>query len=170
MQNAILRGIKLRVAGIVPESIVDGPGIRMSIFTQGCPHHCKGCHNPETHDFEGGYLEDLEAIMNTYDDDPLLQGMTFSGGEPFCQADKLALLAKEVKRKGGDIMVFTGWTLKELTDSKGKGIFDLLSLTDYLVDGPYIESLRDLNLLYRGSSNQNFIHMKDLKGRMEQGG
>ena len=84
----------VRLAGVIKESIVDGPGIRMTVFTQGCPHHCEGCHNPETWDFEGGFDCEIEKLINTAKKDPLLQGLTFSGGEPFAQAKPLAKLAK----------------------------------------------------------------------------
>ena len=87
----------IRIAGTVSESIVDGPGIRYTIFTQGCPHHCEGCHNPETHDFSGGRLADTDKIYNHIAENPLLKGITFSGGEPFCQPAPLYDLAKRIK-------------------------------------------------------------------------
>lgn len=82
----------LRLSGIIDESIVDGPGIRYVIFTQGCPHHCPGCHNPQTHDFSGGFNADIPAILEAIREDPLLDGITLSGGEPFCQAEALGSL------------------------------------------------------------------------------
>ena len=80
---------EIRISGIVEESIVDGPGLRYVLFTQGCPHHCPGCHNPQTHDFSGGYDADLDEIVRQIAGDPLMSGVTFSGGEPFCQAEAL---------------------------------------------------------------------------------
>ena len=82
----------LRIAGCISDSIVDGPGLRYTVFVQGCPHHCPGCHNPETHPFAGGYLADVEEIVRQVGEDPLLSGVTFSGGEPFCQAEALVAL------------------------------------------------------------------------------
>ena len=90
----------LRISGIIDESIVDGKGLRYTIFTQGCPHHCEGCHNPDTHDFEGGTEKEITAIYEEICSNPLLSGVTFSGGEPFCQPAPLAVLAEMVHKKG----------------------------------------------------------------------
>ena len=98
----------LRLAGVIRESIVDGPGIRLVIFTQGCPHHCEGCHNPETHDPAGGYISQPENILNAIRQNPLLQGVTFSGGEPFAQAPALAELGRRIRKLGLGIMTYTG--------------------------------------------------------------
>ena len=95
---------KLRIAGTVNDSIVDGPGIRFAIFTQGCPHHCEGCHNPHTHDFEAGELVTLESLLDKIKGNPLLDGVTYSGGEPFCQAEQLYTLGNEVKKLGMNIV------------------------------------------------------------------
>jgi len=100
----------VRLAGVIKESIVDGPGIRMTVFTQGCPHHCEGCHNPETWDFEGGFDCEIEKLINTAKKDPLLQGLTFSGGEPFAQAKPLAKLAKMCHENGYNVFCYTGYT------------------------------------------------------------
>ena len=99
---------KLRISGIVSESIVDGPGIRYVIFTQGCPHHCPGCHNPQTHDFQGGRLADREEILRAVRENPLLGGVTFSGGEPFAQPEALAELAREIKSMDRHLMIYSG--------------------------------------------------------------
>ena len=93
-------GFKLKISGIIDESIVDGPGLRFTVFTQGCPHRCQGCHNPQTHDFDGGSWMDTDEIMARFDEDPLLAGMTFSGGEPFCQPEPLWELARQVESAG----------------------------------------------------------------------
>lgn len=109
----------IRIAGTVSESIVDGPGIRYTIFTQGCPHHCEGCHNPETHDFSGGRLADTDKIYNHIAENPLLKGVTFSGGEPFCQPAPLYDLAKRIKENTKlDIMAYTGFTFEQLIENQ----------------------------------------------------
>ncbi len=152
----------LRLAGVIRESIVDGPGIRMTIFTQGCPHHCEGCHNPQTHDFNGGYISHPENILKAIDSNPLLKGVTFSGGEPFMQSEALAELAVEIHKRGLNILTYTGFTFEELVGSfekfpERKRLFEQ---SDYLIDGKFVLSLRSLNLQYRGSSNQRIIDVK----------
>lgn len=153
----------IRIAGIIRESIVDGPGIRFTIFAQGCPHKCQGCHNEETHDFLGGYLCPSEKILEEIYKNPLLSGVTFSGGEPFCQAEAFYGLALELKKKGLDIVAYSGYTLDELQKKaeEDKHIKDLLGVIDYLVDGPFILAERDLTLIFRGSSNQKYIDMAE---------
>lgn len=153
---------ELRLAGVIRESIVDGPGIRMTIFTQGCPHHCEGCHNPQTHDFNGGYISQPENILKAIDANPLLKGVTFSGGEPFMQADALADLAVEIHKRGLNVLTYTGFTFEELVGSfeKFPERKRLLEQSDYLIDGKFVLSLRSLNLQYRGSSNQRIIDVK----------
>lgn len=148
----------LRLAGIVPESVTDGPGLRMTVFVQGCPHHCPGCHNPQTHDPEQGSFTDIELIIEQYRANPLLDGITLSGGEPFGQPEPLALLARAVHGLGGDIITYTGYRLEALLgESHSPAVRDLLAESDFLVDGPYIEELRTLELPFRGSSNQRFL-------------
>lgn len=154
---------ELRLSGVMRESIVDGPGIRMVIFTQGCPHHCVGCHNPETHDFNGGYISKPENIIKAMEQNPLLQGITFSGGEPFAQADALAQLGEEIKKRGLHIMTYTGYTFEEIMKEISGGNEEwksLLSVTDILVDGRFVLAKRSLNLLFRGSKNQRLIDVK----------
>lgn len=165
---------QVRLAGLEEESIVDGPGLRLTIFTQGCPHHCQGCHNPETHDFNGGSLYPLSHILALYDENPLLQGITFSGGEPFAQADVLALLAIAVHDRGGDVVTYTGYTLENLVRAinidapHAQDWANLLNQTDLLIDGPYIEGLRDLELRFRGSSNQRLLDRATLNKYHQQ--
>lgn len=156
---------KLRLSGIVEESIVDGPGLRFVVFTQGCPHHCPGCHNPQTHSFTDGYLEDIQQIYNQYQENPLLSGITFSGGEPFCQPEPLAKLGHMIHQTGGHIITYTGYVYEELLrmSQSNPAIRDLLEVTDQLIDGPYIQSLRDLTLPFRGSSNQRIITLPHKK-------
>lgn len=151
----------LRLSGIVEESIVDGPGLRFVLFTQGCPHGCKGCHNPETHSLEGGFIRDVDELLAGYDENPLLAGVTFSGGEPFLQAAALCAVAERVRARGGDVVTYTGYTYESLLARAERGdapeIARLLELTDLLIDGPYLEALRDLDLPFRGSSNQRLL-------------
>lgn len=151
----------LRLAGIMRESIVDGPGIRFAVFCQGCPHHCPGCHNPETHDFDGGSLVPLEKILRAIDENPLLKGVTFSGGEPTCQAEGFLALARQVRARGLDITMFSGYTYEQLMERSGRepALKELLELTDILIDGPFIKEQKDLTLQFRGSRNQRLIDM-----------
>ena len=150
---------KLRMCGVEPESIVDGPGFRYVVFVQGCPHACPGCHNPESHDFNAGYDLSLDELMADIERSKHLRGVTFSGGEPFCQVEGLLELAKRVKAKGLDIMSYTGYTLEELKARKDKATDELLDMIDILVDGRFVEAERNLTLLYRGSENQRVIDM-----------
>ena len=147
----------MRVSGIVEESIVDGPGLRYVVFTQGCPHHCKGCHNPQTHSFEGGFLLSAEAALAQLQENPLLSGITLSGGEPFEQAEALCTLAEGAKAQGKNVMTYTGYVFEALLARNDPWIDRLLDLTDILVDGPYKEELRDLELQFRGSANQRLL-------------
>lgn len=169
----------LKLAGIAAESIVDGPGIRFAVFCQGCPHHCEGCHNPQTHPFEGGTPVRPERLLQEIDKDPILKGVTFSGGEPLCQAPAFLELAKGIKERGLDIVVFTGYKLEDLlgyiNDNSQIGVpggetaklamldadavRELLELTDILIDGPFLLEERDLTLQFRGSRNQRVIDM-----------
>lgn len=150
----------LRISGIIEESIVDGEGIRFVIFVQGCPHHCAGCHNPDTHDFVGGQIIATDKLLKQISENPLLRGVTFSGGEPFCQAGPLAELAARVREKGLDVTTYTGFTLEALEAKKAPDIDALLSQTDILIDGPFDLDKRDLALRFRGSTNQRIIDMQ----------
>ena len=151
--------MKLQVSGIVKESIVDGKGIRTTVFTQGCPHHCPGCHNPQTHPFEGGSEIDIAEIFEEFRKNPILKGITFSGGEPFCQPEPLAELAKQVHSIGKDVTVYTGYTYEQLLEKNDPAVNALLSETDVLIDGPFIEAQKNLELVFRGSENQRVIDM-----------
>ena len=150
---------KLRIAGTVNDSIVDGPGIRYTIFTQGCPHHCPGCHNPQPHDFAGGQDADVEKILEEIFNNPILSGVTFSGGEPFCQAEALVPIAEAIKEKGKHLMIYTGYLLEHLQKMESAGVQRLLELADVIVDGPFILAEKNLTLSYRGSENQRVIDM-----------
>ena len=149
----------IRLAGIVNDSITDGPGLRMTVFTQGCPHHCPGCHNPQTHDFSGGTLASPEEILAKYAGNPLLQGITLSGGEPFCQAEALLPVCRGVRELQGNVWVYSGYTYEELLSDAVPFGAELLALCDVLVDGRYLENERDLTLLFRGSRNQRVIDL-----------
>lgn len=154
---------QIRVAGIVKESIVDGPGIRYVVFAQGCKHNCPGCHNPETHCFEGGYMIGIDTILQQIKTNPLLDGVTLSGGEPFEQAEAFVELAQKVKNMNLHVMIYTGYIYEEIL-SKSKSLpswGELLEAADLLVDGPFIEAQKDYNLKFRGSANQRIIDLKN---------
>lgn len=161
----------LRVSGIVEESVVDGPGVRFVVFTQGCEHHCPGCHNPHTHALDGGTMMTTDAILARFDEDPLLSGITFSGGEPFLQPEALAELAEAVHARGKDVMVYSGFTFEQLLEREGQdpGVRRLLSQADILVDGPYVESRRNLELDFRGSDNQRLLNREAMRRLREIG-
>lgn len=153
----------IRLAGVVRESIVDGPGIRVTVFCQGCPHHCPGCHNPVTHDFQGGYEAQIANILAAIDENPLLTGITFSGGEPACQPEAFLALARACKERNLNIWMYSGYRLEELfrMAEEQVALRELLYLTDVLVDGRFQLELRDLSLPYRGSRNQRVIDLRE---------
>lgn len=154
--------MKLRIAGTVNDSIVDGEGIRFTIFTQGCPHHCPGCHNPQTHDFSGGTIVDTDELLKKIKENILLDGVTFSGGEPFCQAEVLAVLGKQIHSLGLNIVTYTGYTFEQLYNGKKSHPEweALLKETDILIDGRFEEALKSYECRFRGSSNQRYINCK----------
>lgn len=156
----------LRVAGTVGESIVDGPGIRYVIFTQGCPHHCPGCHNPETHDFAAGQEVDTDTLLADIRRNPLVAGVTFSGGEPFAQAEALLSLAKALRGDGRHLMAYTGYTFEELLELPEAAVEALLRTLDILVDGRFVQAQRSLDLRFRGSANQRVL---DVPRSLEEG-
>jgi len=149
----------LRLAGIVKESVVDGPGIRMVVFVQGCPHHCPGCHNPDSHDPAGGYESSTDDVIGALPDGKLVRGVTLSGGEPFAQAEALVLVAAEAKKRGLSVVTYTGYRLEKLLEmgAQNPAIIELLHRTDILVDGPFEQDRRDIDLAFRGSGNQRLI-------------
>ncbi|MDR2655634.1 MAG: anaerobic ribonucleoside-triphosphate reductase activating protein [Oscillospiraceae bacterium] len=156
-----MSGKTLRLAGRVRESIVDGPGIRYTVFVQGCPHRCPGCHNPHTFDPQGGYDCAPEIIFEEIKKNPLLKGVTFSGGEPFEQAEALCLLAEEIKNLDLDIIAYSGYTFEQLLKKAEKEpqVLRLMFLCDFLIDGRFIKSLKNIDLRFRGSSNQRIINL-----------
>lgn len=151
--------MKLDLYGMVNDSIVDGPGLRFSVFVQGCPHNCPGCHNPDSHAFGVGTATDTEEILERIRRNPLLDGVTFSGGEPFCQAKALAALGRQIRDMGLNIVTFTGYTFEHLYAHRQEhdGWSELLSVTDLLIDGRFMEELRSLELRFRGSANQRIL-------------
>lgn len=155
--------MKVRLAGVVKESVVDGPGIRFALFVQGCPHRCPGCHNPQTHPFEGGCEADTGELLGQFERDPILKGITFSGGEPFCQAGPLAELAGRVHALGKDVVVYTGYTYEQLAAMDDPAVQALLGETDLLIDGPFLQERKDLELRFRGSGNQRLIDLAETR-------
>lgn len=151
----------LKIAGVVKESTVDGPGFRYVVFTQGCPHKCEGCHNPETHDYNGGNLVKIHDIANDIKKNPLLAGVTISGGDPFVQAKQVSKLLDLLDKKL-TVMVYTGFTYEYLLNNADEknNYMELLKRTDILMDGKFIKELMNENLIFRGSSNQRAIDVK----------
>ena len=158
--------MKIRIAGRVVDSIVDGPGMRYALFTQGCPRACPGCHNPQTHDPKGGFETTTEEILKEIDSNPLLDGVTFSGGDPFMQPKPLVELAKELKKRNLNVITYTGYRWEELVEANDPDWNALIQASDVIVDGPLVKSLHDWKLKYTGSSNQRII---DVKRTLTQG-
>ena len=178
---------KLFVYGIDPESIVDGPGIRYAVFTQGCSHACPGCHNPESHPHGCGQKCDVESIVDDIKAHRLIKDVTLSGGDPFEQAAVCAVLAKELHAQGYGIWAFTGFLYEDLLSwsrEKAETYFaqaedkqarieamspeavrKLLGAIDVLVDGPFVQELRSLELDWKGSSNQRVIDLAKMRQR-----
>ena len=146
----------LDLAGIVTDSIVDGPGIRTCVFCQGCPHHCPGCHNPETWDFGCGTPMDEDAILAIVRSNPLCRGVTFSGGEPFAQAEGFARLGRLLKDAGYEVASYSGYTFEQLLNGT-PAQKELLQTIDVLIDGPFLLEERSLQLTFRGSRNQRIL-------------
>lgn len=146
----------MQLASIVEDSIVDGPGIRVTVFCQGCPHRCEGCHNPQSHPFEGGTPKTAQEVFSVIKGSPLARGVTFSGGEPFAQAEAFAALAALLKADGYEVASYSGYTFEELlTGTPAQQA--LLHQLDILVDGPFVLAQRNLDLRFRGSENQRII-------------
>ena len=148
--------MKIRLAAsLQPDSIVDGEGIRTVIWTQGCDHHCKGCHNPETWSFDSGYLVDVDSVIKEIDSLTGQDGITLSGGDPFYQVDACTLIAKHCKDKKLNVWCYTGFVYEDLI--KDTKMLELLKYIDVLVDGPFVLNQRSLDLYFKGSSNQRII-------------
>ncbi|MDR0851382.1 MAG: radical SAM protein [Clostridiales Family XIII bacterium] len=147
------------VAGIIEDSIVDGPGLRMAIFVQGCDKRCVGCHNPEAQPVSGGTPYTIEALLEKIAANPILSGVTFSGGEPMLQAAALLSLAEQIKAKGLDLAIYTGDTLEEILKKGDEAELRLLSFADVLIDGPFVLEQRSLAIPFRGSANQRILDL-----------
>jgi anaerobic ribonucleoside-triphosphate reductase activating protein len=158
----------MRLSGITQESLVDGPGLRYGIFTQGCPHQCPHCHNQESWDINGGKEYSVKQIIRLLKQQKKTKrGVTFSGGEPFLQAAELAEVAVAARQTGWDVVTYTGYTYEQLIADNSNGVQALLAASDILIDGKYIHKLRSINLQFRGSSNQRLI---DVAKTREKGG
>ena len=150
--------MKIRLAAdLQTDSIVDGLGIRTVIWTQGCSHNCPMCHNPGTHDFDGGELVEIEDVIEALEDLTGQDGVTFSGGDPMFQPKQCALLAKKIHELGMNVWAYTGFTFEELLEKGSKDILEFLSEIDVLIDGKFEPSKKSLDLQFRGSSNQRII-------------
>lgn len=150
----------LNLAGIAGDSIVDGPGIRTTVFGQGCVHHCPGCHNPETWEFGCGTDMDEETVAGIVERNPLCRGVTFSGGEPFAQAEGFAKLGRILKAKGYEVAAYSGFTFEQLLEGT-QAQRELLATLDVLIDGPFLMEERSLELNFRGSRNQRIINVPE---------
>ena len=150
---------KIRILDILEETMADGPGLRTSIYCAGCDHHCPGCHNPQSWDFNGGYEMTVQQLLDIIKDDEFAN-VTFSGGDPFYQVEAFTELARRIKEETGKtIWCYTGFTYEEiLADER---LSQILPYIDTLVDGPFIAELRDPELHFRGSSNQRIIHLTE---------
>lgn len=160
----------LRISGLVEDSIVDGPGLRLAIFTQGCHHHCPDCHNEQTHDPNGGYDISIEEIQSVFLKSPLYQGVTFSGGEPLLQPKPLIRIADFVHQQNKNVWMYTGYTWEEIISMKQTRpeIAALINATDILVDGLFLIEECDRTLLFRGSKNQRIIDVPATLNQQDQ--
>ena len=164
----------LHLLSTYPETIVDGEGIRYSIYLAGCSHHCVGCHNPESWNPRAGELlteERIQSIIREIKANPLLDGVTFSGGDPFYNPEAFLLFVKRVKEETGlNIWCYTGYLFDRELCKKSRArcevTDEMLALLDVLVDGRFVEEKKNIMLLFRGSSNQRLI---DVKKSLEQG-
>lgn len=151
----------MKIFGLAEESVVDGPGIRYSIFFQGCSHHCFNCHNKDSWDFSKGKEYSIDEMMNLINKAKYIDGVTLTGGDPLDQYENALELSKRIKkeRKELDIILYTGYTYEKILES----FKEILDYVDYVVDGLFVDSLKDLTLLFRGSKNQRFINVKKSK-------
>ncbi len=150
----------MRIFGLVQDSIVDGPGFRFSCFVQGCPHHCPGCHNPESHDPNGGREMTVEEVAKELLKNPLTDGLTLSGGDPFAQPEDCLSLAKTAHAHDLNVWAYSGWTFEHLRDHGTPEQRALLEEVDVLIDGPFVLEQRSLALPWRGSRNQRVVNVR----------
>ncbi len=147
----------INVAGIMEDSIVDGPGLRTAIFAQGCPRRCEGCHNPQSHAFGTGTDRTVDDLFAHIRKNPIVRGVTFSGGEPFSQAAPFAELGRRLKQAGYEVAAYTGYTFEALLKDGTPEQKALLETLDILIDGEFILAQRNLDLRFRGSENQRIL-------------
>ncbi|MFA6941646.1 MAG: anaerobic ribonucleoside-triphosphate reductase activating protein [Clostridiaceae bacterium] len=153
---------KIRLAGMIHESLVNGPGIRRVFFSQGCRHNCDGCFNPETHSFAGGKEYNMDDIIRDIKDNPMIKGVTFSGGDPFQQGDKFSYLALKLKENNINIWCYTGYTYEFILDNLSRpGWVNLINNIDVLVDGRFQMDKKEEGLKFKGSINQRIIDVKE---------
>jgi anaerobic ribonucleoside-triphosphate reductase activating protein len=152
--------MKVRLAGIVNESVCDGPGLRIALFFQGCAHHCPGCHNPQTWNFDGGDEYDVDNLLAELPDTPLIKGVTLSGGDPFYQFEPALQIARAFHARGKDVWSYTGFTWPELLADTQHSFMDLVNASDVVVDGPFIQAQAQPNLPFYGSANQRSIDVQ----------
>lgn len=143
----------MRVLDIIPGTSVDGPGLRTTIYFAGCEHHCPGCHNPQSWAPDGGREMTAEEILDVIEDNGF--NVTFSGGDPLYQVEALIPLASEIRRRGYNIWLYTGYTFERIAASER--LRPILDVVDAVVDGPFVMALRDTELRFRGSSNQRIL-------------
>lgn len=152
------------------DSIVDGPGIRMTIFFQGCPHHCKGCHNPETWDYDGECKDiSVDEVLKMFDSDSILFGVTLSGGEPFSERNfnEIIELIREIKKRNKTVWIYTGYTIDKLIEKYPNVKENILPFVDVIVDGPFVLEKRNLLCHFRGSENQRLVDVKKYLNKEE---
>jgi len=143
------------------DSIVDGIGLRTVIWTQGCRHNCKGCQNPDTHRFDGGFSSTTEHIISLLPKLKLQKGITFSGGDPFEQAQACAEIAHAARNLGLDVWAYTGYIFENIVNSHKEDWKNFISEIDFLVDGPFMLEEKSLTLQFRGSKNQRIIDVQN---------
>ena len=158
----------LRIADTIQDSIVDGPGFRFVVFTQGCLRHCPECHNPHTWDPNGGKEVTVDSLYKTLASNPLTDGITLSGGEPYLQAAACAELAQRAKAGGFNVWCYSGYTFEEIIEiaKNDDGFKALIEATDVLIDGMFLIEEKSLTLKWRGSQNQRVI---DVRKSLENG-
>ena len=149
--------MKVRLAGIVNESVSDGPGLRIALFFQGCAHRCPGCHNPQTWEFNAGEEYEVSDLLARLPDSPLIHGITLSGGDPFYQPEAALALAQAFHQRGKDVWAYTGFVWEELMQSRENTLRELIRQCDVIVDGPFIQAQAAPGLRYCGSANQRLI-------------
>ena len=153
----------MKLCGIEMDSVVDGPGVRMTIFFQGCPHHCEGCHNPETWDYDAECLEmSVKDVLKLFDEDSILSGVTLSGGEPLspCNFEEIFELVRAIKERNKNVWIYSGYTIDKVLEKYPVLRTELFPYVDVMVDGPFVLKERDLLLDFKGSRNQRLIDVQ----------